>query len=345
LSQWEIAVSELLVGFGFCLGILLLNLPQHYICWKYRSAEGLSLAYILICTVSSATLFLATLLGDYHVIGAVASRQDILPGQIQGQAEAAPPLESPLWILRAVSTLNACMPTLQNLLCLLVGVPSLAVYYFGYSKPEAVLLQPSQRRLLSDPTKANSNDNSSAHSNDIYIFKYSDGTEHELAHKITIITWLVVLLACSITAAILWTDHAFMEYLFVELWGSTAAITNLILYFPQIITTFRNQDEGVLSLASLAISVVGDIAQGVYWIKSTHESAWVYSSLAVDAGMQLVLIAMIIDFRIRRWTQQEGTLAGNRIIYSNLDLVSAMDTDSSCSSSSNNNNQPQSHCS
>ena len=71
--EWVVAGAEVTVGLGFCLGILLMNLPQHYLCWKHRSAEGLSLAYILICTISNATLALATVMGDYDEIVALAS--------------------------------------------------------------------------------------------------------------------------------------------------------------------------------------------------------------------------------------------------------------------------------
>ena len=69
---WVLEAANLVVGLGFCLGILLMNFPQHYQCWKHRSAEGLSLAYILICTISNVTLWLATLLGDYNTILEIA---------------------------------------------------------------------------------------------------------------------------------------------------------------------------------------------------------------------------------------------------------------------------------
>lgn len=91
----------------------------------------------------------------------------------------------------------------------------------------------------------------------------------------------------------------------LEGWGSTAALTNMILYIPQIITTYRAQHEGVLSLASLWISVIGDGLLAIFWVISAGESVWVYMSLAADAGMQLILIVMIMRFRRERKERQQ----------------------------------------
>ena len=59
------ASLDLAVGLGFCLGCLAVYLPQHVRCWTLRSADGLSIWTILLCTCSNVTLFLASLLEDY----------------------------------------------------------------------------------------------------------------------------------------------------------------------------------------------------------------------------------------------------------------------------------------
>ena len=157
--DWVVAGAEVTVGLGFCVGILLMNLPQHYLCWKHRSAEGLSLAYILICTISNATLALATVMGDYDEIVALAAttgsstafdaanatQDNSMAFQNDGGAsrrsllfwQTLLPEEEPIpGMLRLLKILNACMPTIQNFMSLWVGVPSLLVYYFWFSRPQ-----------------------------------------------------------------------------------------------------------------------------------------------------------------------------------------------------------------
>jgi uncharacterized protein with PQ loop repeat len=155
-------------------------------------------------------------------------------------------------------------------------------------------------------TRSSNNEKSPVTTDDAttIIWKYSDGTEYHLAKKLTLIVWLMVLVSIVISGVVIWSKNTAYESILLEILGSTSAITNTILYFPQIVTTYRNQHEGVLSLVSLAINVIGDISIAVYWIMSAHESVWVYSSCAADAGMQLILIGMIIDFRIQRRRQQ-----------------------------------------
>ena len=38
--EWVTVGMEVMVGLGFCIGILLMNIPQHYLCWKHRSADS-----------------------------------------------------------------------------------------------------------------------------------------------------------------------------------------------------------------------------------------------------------------------------------------------------------------
>lgn len=347
--QWMITGGQLLIGLMFCLGNIIVNIPQHYLCWKYRSAEGLSLAYILITTISDSTLFLASLVGDFDTIIEIATNSNTSNTTTTtdaaytmdtnaGDSIAASLNDNPLFpptILRLMWTLNACMPTLQNFLSFLTGTGSLIFYFFWFSQPEPISRPASERRLLSQrssqstpPTSistASVSTSSRTSSNSLVslvdttsdnekppdttdattiIWKYSDGTEYHLAKKLTVIVWLTVVATIVISGVVVWSKNTAYENILLEIMGSTSAITNTILYFPQIVTTYRNQHEGVLSLVSLAINVVGDISIAAYWIMSAHESVWVYSSCAADAGMQLILIGMIIDFRIQRRRQQ-----------------------------------------
>jgi len=387
--SWAGDAVNLVIGLGFCLGIILMNVPQHYLCWKHRSADGLSLAYILICTLSNFALVLATFMADYHTIMDLATSPDSAVAAIIGNntaitandatLEATSPSrmllqdsddESSDWLsmnflLRAILVLNAGMPTIQNFMCCLVGVPSLVIYYFWFSAPLATLpiaeeicppvgtaavrqeQQPllgrcpstlevqsgvqkdddsttqascsSSQEELEAATPAVRRMSSSSFLSERYY--YSDGTEARLGKFFTVLVWILVVIAIVISGVVLADGSPQMQTNLMQIWGSTAAVTNVILYIPQIITTHRNQHEGVLSLVSLAVSVGGDLAQIAFWIFSAGESVWVYGACAVDAGMQLILGAMIISLRKKRLLQERQQTAGTALIRQSYSYV------------------------
>jgi uncharacterized protein with PQ loop repeat len=324
--QWLLEGIDLIIGSGFCLGILIMNFPQHYQCWKHKSADGLSLGYILFCTISNVTLCLASLVGDYNDILSVAFQTKLTPTnttalldldasatdstsrylfsleEIEGEDNFPPGL------LRIMQVLNACMPTIQNFLCVLVGVPSLIFYYFMWSRPrprEPVQELPSRPDsevpLLA--TLPLEQEPSTLNNSRLY---YSDGTEHRMAKFFTGLTLFICFCCTGLAAWVLSNQNALLESWLLQVFGSTAAVTNMILYIPQIMVTHRNQHEGVLSLASLLISAIGDCFQAIFWIFGAQESIWVYGTLASDASMQFILIAMIINFRKQRFQQEQS---------------------------------------
>ena len=194
--EWVTVGMEVMVGLGFCVGILLMNIPQHYLCWKHRSADGLSLAYILICTISNATLALATIMGDYNEImtqllattttttattvltttetdifsntSTTSSNNSILLIEANHDNDSSTEQRSMLWfwaasflpseepipgLLRCLKTLNAAMPTIQNFMSLWIGVPSLLVYYFWFSRPQPQQQQQQKQQTYLATTK------------------------------------------------------------------------------------------------------------------------------------------------------------------------------------------------
>ena len=335
-------LGDFIIGSGFLLGIIVMNIPQHYLCIKHRSADGLSLAYILLCTISNATLFLASFANDYEWISKTISARNSTEGLL-------------IHLLRIG---NACMPSIQNLLSLLIGVPCLLVYYFWFSQPQAKeatttalpareedvesnamemqstehepLLKMSTKSFRRYSTDSVDTADLSFSSNESYEeplilsqpaavisarMYYSDGTESEWAKKFTLMTWLVVGLAFCLSGMVLFGSQSNYKEattaMVIKVLGSTAASTNVILFIPQIVTTYRNQHEGVLSLLSLIISVVGDVALGGFWTFSDGESMWVVIACVADASMQLIFIEMILNFRYQRqWQQQQEESQG-----------------------------------
>lgn len=349
---WAVEALNFVIGCGFLLGLILMNVPQHYQCWKHRSAEGLSLGYILICTISNVTLTLASLMGDYHIIIDVVTNatdatngmdigdlwnnteasaiRSLLQDSVGGDSSTSQSFEKVLF--RVFATLNACMPTMQNFMSILVGVPSLIFYYFLFSKPQphrpTLHRRPaSQQPLLSQMTASTSSltdEEDEQHaaastSPDVSLvsrrYFYSDGTEFRLGVICTVLVWLLCLVCFIVSGVVLAVDSTAWETTLLQVWGSTAAITNMLLYFPQIVTTWRNQHEGVLSMAALWISVAGDVGLCIFWIVASSETVWVYASCVADAGMQLILIGMILDFRKKRARQRTDALGDYGFVY------------------------------
>lgn len=366
--EWIGAGANLMVGLGFIFGSFVMNFPQHYECWKHRSAEGLSLAYILLCTISNVLLWLATLLGDYNEIIAIATGAN---ATVIGNETSAPSLDvewdgpvdtssrmllAPLWdqeqdinmtLLQIINTLNAMMPTFQNFIMVLIGVPSLIFYYFLFSKPQQRIAElvedlvedhaPASEEPLLVPDDSEQGDveltttaappRTRTRSRRLY---YSDGTEHRWAMIFTVLTWLICLVCTIVTAVVLTNNLYQWESSLLAVFGSIAAVTNMLLYFPQIVTTHRNQHEGVLSLSSLLMSVGGDMSMLFFWIVGPGESIWVLGSLVADAGMQLILIWMIINFRKKRFQQEQLISQQQQQIYEYVHDSAEMEDDSDC---------------
>lgn len=264
------AVIDLLVGLVISVGIGASYLPQHVSCWKQKSAKGLSLWTVLISTVSASCMVLASLLSDYESIQAAAVNQDV---------------RLPLRILRS---LNAAMPTFQNLVCVGLGIPTYAIYYFWFA-----------------PTISREQDEVSLTSEE----SPRDRPKHRVDVVATAMTWMLVALALAVSVwALLTTPESSLTtaadsdivVVLMKFWGGTAAFTNVVQWIPQIDTTWRAQHEGVLSLVALTSAVVGDFLLGAFWIISKGETVWVYGTLAADAAMQTVLLGMILQFRRRR---------------------------------------------
>ena len=98
-----LAVLELTVGLGICLGCFAVYVPQHVACWRHRTAIGLSLGTILLGTLSHVALLLTHVVADsvkimadyYHIHHHHHSQEDN---------------DRTLQIL---NMLNAAMPSLQ----------------------------------------------------------------------------------------------------------------------------------------------------------------------------------------------------------------------------------------
>jgi uncharacterized protein with PQ loop repeat len=84
----------------------------------------------------------------------------------------------------------------------------------------------------------------------------------------------------------------------VELWGGVATLTNAIMWIPQIMETWRLQHGGVLSVAALLFSAVGDLILGAYWVME-GENVWIWGSLVADSSMQMILVGMVLYYRRR----------------------------------------------
>jgi hypothetical protein len=176
---------------------------------------------------------------------------------------------------------NVCMPTFQNLMTVVVGTPTYAIYYFGFARPE---------NINANPVTSYG------------IQQQSDASKQRFEVTVTAITWLSVSLAVS---GSVWVLHIFGSLStpvvsLTKFWGVTAAATNTVQWIPQINSTWNAQHEGVLSVSSLIISVFMDGLVAAFWIFGPRESLWICLSLTTDATLQILLIGMIFFFRVKR---------------------------------------------
>lgn len=255
-------IVNFLIGVVLCVAIVASYVPQHFECLQLRSSQGLSLWTILISSMSCAAATLSSLLGDWHTIRAAALSRNNKND-----------------LLRALQISNASMPTFQNLLTVVVGTPTYALYYFWFVHRELV-----------SPV---------AHSR---IQVYVESSLHRLDVIFTASTWLTVIIATawSVWVLVVFDSSSLLAAGLSKFWGITAAVTNAIQWIPQIGASWSAQHEGVLSAASMIISVLVDVLVAVFWIIGPKEPIWIYMSLATDAFFQIILIGMIFFFRIKR---------------------------------------------
>ena len=163
---------------------------------------------------------------------------------------------------------NACMPTIQNSITIFAGTPTYAIYYFCFTQQS----------------------------------QHVNGAKHRFEVTVTVITWLLVMLAVagSIWTLFLFGSTSAVVITLAKFWGVASAITNTVQWIPQINATWTAQHEGILSMWSLVISVLSDILVAMYWAFGPGEPFWVYMSNATDATLQFALIGMISYFRFRR---------------------------------------------
>lgn len=271
VDKGTIAMEEVdfLIGCILCFVIFVSYIPQHVECIQLRSSKGLSLWTILLSSTSCTFAFLSTLLSDYHTIhNKGITRYDF------DNANHTTSL-----LVRILFITNACMPTIQNLITIVAGTPTYALYYFYFSHQQ----QPTEN-------------------SELRLQPIGDGRKHRFEVSITVITLLMVILAVSgsIWALIMFGPSSNVVFALAKIWGVASAVTNTVQWIPQIDATWMAQHEGILSMWSLIISVLSDILVATYWAFGPGESVWVYLSNATDATLQLVLIGMICCFRLRR---------------------------------------------
>lgn len=82
-------------------------------------------------------------------------------------------------------------------------------------------------------------------------------------------------------------------------WGVIATVSNIVMWWPQIFTTVELRDKGILSLWTLAMSILRDwiIATSLLW---AEESFWVVLPYFPDSALQLVLIILARYYDRRR---------------------------------------------
>jgi uncharacterized protein with PQ loop repeat len=255
------AIVHFLIGGVLCVAIVVSYVPQHFECWQLRSAQGLSLLTLLISTFSCVAATLSSLLGDWHAIRAAALSQ-----------------VSTSEFLRALHVINASMPTCQNALTVVFGTPTYVLYYFWFAHRELVTLEHSRIQL------------------------YVDSSLHRLDLIAVASTWLSVAVAtaASIWVLVVFDTSSLFSVRVSKFWGILAAVTNTIQWIPQIGATWSARHEGVLSVASMIISVLVDVFVAAFWIAGPKEPMWIYMSLATDAILQILLIGMILFFRMKR---------------------------------------------
>jgi len=259
------ATLDLALGIGFSLGCVLVYIPQHLQCIRQRTAEGLSIWTILLCTVSNVTLLLASLLADFDKINDAyhAENEDLK--------------------LRLLHALNEATPSLQNFLSILTGIPTYAIYYFCFTSNNT---NRTNNTVRSRPDE------------------HHHEQQHRWEVIATGVTWVLCGTATAITiwALLMIPDHQDSTFIneLVKFWGATAAVTNAVQWIPQIECTWSAGHEGVLSLAALVLAVVGDGLLGLFWVESTDESPWICATLGSDAVMQFILIVLLVHYRRKR---------------------------------------------
>jgi uncharacterized protein with PQ loop repeat len=271
---------DVVVGLVICAGIVGSYIPQHIACWKARSAEGLSLSTLNFCALSMTTRLLATYLGDH---GTIASGSGML------------------------EKFDRSMPTLQAAITVMFTYPYL-VYYFTWGTtplPEQIqtplvdndndgdndmpgiavtplpLPLPPPQEIETTPTSFNSSDTR----------RYA-----QLCSTVVMLSLVAVATGASVLA--LARQDLSQQQNQIELWGGVATLTNAIMWIPQIMETWRLQHGGVLSVAALLFSAVGDFVLGAYWVVE-GENVWIWGSLVADSSMQMILIAMVLYYRRR----------------------------------------------
>jgi uncharacterized protein with PQ loop repeat len=300
----NVAIVDLITGTAICVGIVLSFLPQHLSCLQQRSSQGLSLATINFATLSTTTRTLAAWLGDASRI-APNARGDI------------------------ISAINVAMPTLQAFLAVLPGLPTYTVYYFWFypTEQDVIMTVPLNVSTRTDddwvvaplvttrPSSAPLSDEgvvdciqhvdnrtmpvASTSSTRRQSTYYARRKNLDIAA--TVVTWNLVILAvlASVVSLLVRKDEGAIKQGVIRVLGSLATLANAVMWIPQIVTTYQQQHEGVLSVAALLFSALGDVLLGAYWIVS-GETVWVWGSLVADSSMQLTLIGQILVYRWRR---------------------------------------------
>jgi uncharacterized protein with PQ loop repeat len=279
-SVTDLAV-DVVVGLVICAGIVASYIPQHVACWKARSAEGLSLSTLNFCALSMTTRLLATYLGDH---GTIATGSGML------------------------EKFDRSMPTLQAAITVLFTYPYL-VYYFTWGTtplPEQI------RTPLVD------NDNDGVDDIDMpgiavtpLLLPLPQATEtttttssnssdtRRYAQIISTVVMLVMVAVATGTSIIaIARQDLSQQQSQIEIWGGVATLTNAIMWIPQIMETWRLQHGGVLSVAALLFSAVGDFVLGAYWVME-GENVWIWGSLVADSSMQMILVGMVVYYRRR----------------------------------------------
>jgi uncharacterized protein with PQ loop repeat/cbb3-type cytochrome oxidase subunit 3 len=326
-SLW-LLYGDVIVGVLFCAGIALSYVPQHVQCCRYRSSDGLSLATILVATLSCWSLLFATLLHDLPRLVVFLSGQCQHPQQqqqhlrgvlfggddVSGSSGSSSSHSSHCWL----EVLNGAMPSIQNLVGIVTGTPIYVLYYFAYShngnRNRNIHNNYSTSPLLEEEERA------PAESDDE---RQQQQRQRKRELRWTLATWTVVFLALVWSTAVLLVDIALLSKpekqqddgaaavtaiatASMEFFGIAAAVTNAIQWMPQIHTTYRNRHEGVLSVSALLLAVAGDGLQGLYWRQSSHrEPVYVTLTLACDASLQLCLIGLVWHFRRQRRRRQQ----------------------------------------
>ena len=272
---------DVVVGLVICAGIVGSYIPQHVACWKARSAEGLSLSTLNFCALSMTTRLLATYLGDH---GTIAAGSGML------------------------EKFDRSMPTLQAAITVVFTYPYL-VYYFTWGTTR---LSEEIRTPLVDNNNDGDNDMpgiavtqlplplSSPQEIEAMPTTSSNPSDTRRYAQMcsTVVMLVVVAVATGASVLALARQDLSQQQSQIELWGGVATLTNAIMWIPQIMETWRLQHGGVLSVAALLFSAVGDFVLGAYWVVE-GENVWIWGSLVADSSMQMILIGMVLYYRRR----------------------------------------------